>query len=118
MRGYMFRNRWGALFFVAMTALGGAALVGGEDDRGVLLNAAEDLQRQQAAMNAAMGETTAPPVAIPTAEAIEFTSDEELIDDAAGIDPTPIEEGLPLAAEVVPQDEVVIVSRDAGELEQ
>lgn len=118
MRGYMFRNRWGALLFVVASALGAAALVGGEDDRGVLLNAAEDLQRQQAAMDAAMGGAAQPPVAIPANDVVEFTSDEELIDDASGVDPTPLEEGLPLEAELVPRDEVVIVSRDVGEFGQ
>ncbi len=43
MRGYMFKNRWGALFFVCLTAFGAASLIGGEDDEGLLLSAAGEL---------------------------------------------------------------------------
>lgn len=43
MRGYMFKNRWGALFFVCLTALGAVGLIGGEDDEGLVLSAAGEL---------------------------------------------------------------------------
>lgn len=110
----MFRNRWGALFFAVMTAAGAAALVGGEQEQGVLLDAAEDIQQQKAAMEATMAGVSAPPAAITTSGEVEFIYDEDLIDDAAGFDPTPAEDAAPLPGEVVPYDEIVIVSRDVG----
>ena len=118
MRGYMFRSRWGALAFVVLSAVGAASLIGGEEDKGVLLNAAHDIQQQRSAMEATMAGEEPPPIAVPSGAAAEFTSDEELIEDAAGFDPTPIEDAAAPPAEVVPQDEVVIVSRDAGAAEQ
>ncbi len=117
MRGYMFRTKWGALLFAVATAAGAATLIGGEQDRGVLLNAAEDIQQQKAAMEATMSSGSSP-LAIPTSARVEFTSEEELIDDASGFDPTPVEDGAPLESEVVPHDEVVIVSRDVGDAGQ
>jgi hypothetical protein len=114
MRGYMFRNRVGALFFVAASVSSAAMLVGGEGDQGVLLSAAEELAQQKSAMAAAADGLSAEPVVIPTTAASVFTADEDLIDEATGFDPTPVEDGAPPASEVVPHDEVVIVSRDDG----
>lgn len=112
MRGYMFRNRLGALLFVGGTAVAAAALIGGEQDEGMLLSAAEEIKQQRAAMAGTMTADTLPAFEIPTSEVVEFTPDEALIDEATGYDPTPLEDGVALETEVVPQDEVVIVSRD------
>lgn len=113
--GYMFRSRWGALLFVAMSATGAASLVGGEDEEGVLMTAAEDLERQRVAMERTVAEAATDPSAMPAeGPELEFTDDEELIDDAAGFDPTPVDEGTVPADELVPHDEVVIVPGDVG----
>jgi hypothetical protein len=112
----MFRSRWGALVFVVVSAAGAATLVGGEEDEGVLLNAAAELQQQRQQQEDTLeGAVTSvgADAALPSGETVEFTSDEELIDEAEGFDPTPLEDGAPPPPEVVPKDEVVIVSRDA-----
>ena len=98
-----------------LSAAGAAALVGGEDDDGVLITAAEDIQQQRAAMDDLIQGGEVQPVAVPTSAPVEFSDDEELIDEAEGFDPTPVEDGSTPATEVVPHDEVVIVSRDDGE---
>src|SRR5687768_3196327 len=108
MRGYMFRNRWLALLFVGLTLAAVTRLVGTEDERGVLDEAARELLAQKKNADRVMATPT--PVKTDTEEvAIEFTPDEELIDPAAGEDPTPPDEFAQLQQDPreVPHDEVI-----------
>lgn len=95
MRGYMFRNRWGALFFVAVTLAGVAQLVGTRTERGAIDEAAATLTAQRQEMEALATPAAPPPVA---ADAItddggdviyDAPADEDLIDPGTGVDPTP-----------------------------
>nr|WP_137676843.1 hypothetical protein [Parerythrobacter lutipelagi] len=89
MRGYMFKNRIGALVFVGLAMIGAANLVGTEEQDGAIQRAAAELQDQRDAFEreiqaAAPAETKR---AKPR-EVIEVAaSEEDLIDDAQGIDP-------------------------------
>lgn len=93
MRGFMFRNAKGALLFAAMTMLGVALLIGSEDSEGALIRAAEELERQKAqAEDADSGDRDLSPAQgfAPADEAqFEFSSDEDLIDSAQGLDTAP-----------------------------
>jgi hypothetical protein len=116
MRGYMFRNRWFALLFVGLTLAAVTRLVGTEDGKGALGEAAEELVAQKkTAEDVVAGRTQAQTTS--NEMAVEFTPDEELIDPAAGEDPTPVDEFAQIAADpaAVPHDEVVIVSREVAE---
>ncbi len=91
MRGYMFRNRWGALLFVGLTLASVTTLVGTEKNDGALQQAADQIAMQEAkarrlTVNPASTASTKP------ARAIVVPTDEELIDDALGEDPTPVDE--------------------------
>lgn len=109
MRGFMFRNAKGALLFAAMTMLGVAMLIGSEDSEGALIRAAEELERQKAqAEDAAPGDGDLPPAegfASADEVQLEFSSDEDLVDSAQGLDPAPDIEPPFIPAE--PQVELV-----------
>ncbi len=117
MRGYMFRNRWWALVFVGLVLAGVTRIVGTGEGDGALDEAAQQIAKQRDIAEQFTSDT-APTESIDDV-AIEFTSDEELIDAAVGDDPTPpddvVEEPDP---EVVPSDEVVIVSQDVAGQDQ
>lgn len=101
MRGYMFKNRWGALFFVCLTALGAVGLIGGEDDEGLVLSAAGELTdvgndfgnrnqelsepEQRAVLDAGdVGQFS------PDEDFVEeYAPDDDLIDDTRGFEPEP-----------------------------
>jgi len=103
MRGYMFKSSKGALLFVAVTMLGVVTLVGTEDNEGALLKAAADIEKQRNMMNADQSDQLvdlAPEgFASSRTGALEFSSDEDLIDDASGFDPTPEYEAPLVSAE-------------------
>lgn len=113
MRGYMFRNKWLALLFVAMTLAGVTKLVGTEEKGGTLQETAGTIADQRDQFDRFGGDTAS------EAPAPEYVapSDEDLIDPATGIDPLPSmtfspEEGSPdPPEEVAPPDEVVTVSQ-------
>lgn len=109
MRGYMFRNRWFALLFVALTLAGVTRLVGTEEDHGALTEATDTLVAQKNAVHAMSGQGTA--TGEESDPIVEYISDEELIDPALGEDPTPVDETAPPAAEAVSPEDVVIVSQ-------
>ena len=121
MRGYMFRNRLGALFFVGATLVGVAQLVGTGKGDGAIEQA-----RQQIAARPA----NAPDFAIgggqgvQTQARLEFTPDDELIDLAAGEDPTPVDqrseetEDPSRGTEEVPPDTVIVLADQAGTREE
>ena len=116
MRGYMFRNRWGALLFVCITLAGAASLVGTEDGQGAIQQATDEIAQQKAQADQWTTDTQEPPAApaSATATTVVSSSDEDLIDPAIGIDPTPIDEfaaANPAEPDAEVADEVVIVSR-------
>ena len=117
MRGYMFRNRWFALFFVAMVLAGVTKFIGTGNNDGALDSARAQLAEQRAIAE----EFTASTQAAPAEDdiTVEFTSDEELIDPAVGDDPTPADEFAPAEeAETIPAEEIVIVSQDLPEQQE
>lgn len=103
----MFQNRWGALFFVGLTMVGAAALVGTEEESGTLIEAAEQIEQQRAEFDDQAQAFSAPvepaPVTAPLPEEpemVEFTSQEDLVIDPSGFDPTPVMQD-PAAGEVI-----------------
>lgn len=101
MRGYMFKSRWGALLFVCLTAFGAANLIGGEDDPGVLLDAADELTQTRDEFGNPKLESSQPAahpllnagIAGQSSSSENFVSgfvpDDKLIDDARGFYPEP-----------------------------
>ena len=114
MRGYMFRNRWGALLFVALTLAGVTKLVGTEKGDGAIPQAADQFSRQKADAEQLTGDRSSS-LERKSAPPVQLMPDEELIDPAVGIDPTPIDEFAAANPEEDEEiaDKVVIVSRDA-----
>ena len=113
MRGYMFRNRWLALLFVALTLAGVTTLVGTEKSHGALQDATDQIAQQKAQAEQ-LTSATQESSSSDDADNVVMAADEELIDPAQGEDPTPIDE---FAAANPPDpedvsDDVVIVSRD------
>ena len=114
----MFRNRWGAMLFVALTLAGVTTLIGSEDGEGAIKQAAGRIAEQKAEADRLTTETQQPaPAATAPPETVILSADEDLIDPATGEDPTPIDEFNPIDpsdpdAEI--SDEVVIVSREGG----
>lgn len=113
MRGYMFRNRWFALLFVALTLAGVTTLVGTEKSHGALQDATDQIAQQKAQaeqLTSASQESSSSD----DADNVVMAADEDLIDPAQGEDPTPIDE-FAAANPPDPEDvsgDVVIVSRD------
>lgn len=105
-------NRWGAVLFVGIAALGAVSLIGGEDDPGMLLEAADELTQAKDDFQTRADELSRPderPVldagsgdAFATDEDVvmELMPDEELIDDARGIDPVPDVDPTPYSEDV------------------
>jgi len=115
MRGYMFRNRWFALIFVAMVLAGVTKFVGTGNNDGALNAAKEQFAHQRAIAEDFTSSTQQVSPGQPAEDdiTIEFSSDEDLIDPAVGDDPTPPDEFAPVAeAEAIPAEEIVIVSQD------
>ncbi|MHA6332581.1 hypothetical protein ACXYL9_02765 [Qipengyuania sp. CAU 1752] len=112
MKGYIFQNRWGALLFVGLTLIGAASLVGTEDTEGTLAEAAAQLEQQGADYREQAAGFSQPDQAengssdgdmqydLAGSEVVEFASEEELVVDPIGIDPTPIIED-PAKGEVI-----------------
>lgn len=111
MRGYMFRNRWGALLFVGLVLAGVAQLVGTGKGDGAIDRATDQLVEQKAEADALAAEH-APGGEQPVE--IEFTSDEDLIDPALGDDPTPIDQRAPEGeiGEEAPHDTLILVAKE------
>lgn len=122
MRGYMFRNRWGALLFVGLTLAGVTTLVGTEREDGALQQAADQIAEQRAQaermtenLDAAFADEAA---AADDGAVVMMADEEDLIDPAVGEDPTPIDEFAAANPDDShePAEEVIIVSReDAGD---
>ncbi|MGB3738458.1 MAG: hypothetical protein WA948_03805 [Pontixanthobacter sp.] len=117
---FLFRNRYGALAFVGLTLIGAASLVGTQEDEGLITQTAATIEQQRADFEdaAKAAEASRTPATQPEPEpsigdyapAIPIADDEDLIDDAEGIDPTPID---PSDGEAIAKDgDVVIILRD------
>lgn len=92
----MFGNRWVALGFVMMTLLSVYAMVGSDEEGGVLTQAQSAIEEQRAALEEFEATETVPPVQEVHEANATFLSDEELIDqaqgdDTSGFDPSPPE---------------------------
>ncbi len=93
----IFKGPRGALIFVGVTLGSVALLVGTEDDGGALVVATDELGSDEPSLSDRnAGRLSSPPPARPsrrpstaTSDDTLFASDEELIDDASGVDPTP-----------------------------
>jgi hypothetical protein len=111
MRGYMFRNRWFALLFVGVVLAGTTRVVGTGDGDGAVDQAALEIAAQRERAEALSGGTETGSFD-DSDVTVEFTADEELIDEALGEDPSPIDDFDTQHAydpELVSQMEVVIL---------
>lgn len=113
---FLFKNRLAAVGFVVLTTISAASLVGTEEKAGLIEKTAQEIEQQKAEFEAEMGQmqipkNTAPPPspAEPSIarEPVEFTDDEELIDQTEGFDPTPVDSFDPAA--IAQQEEIVII---------
>ncbi|MDG2004926.1 MAG: hypothetical protein P8J20_16505 [Novosphingobium sp.] len=95
MHRLLFNNRIGALAFVAFILLGVRILVGTDNDRGALEQATERFVPEQQVAQPQQRARPAPKPVI-----TEFTSDEDLIDDTSGFDPS----GWSSEPDVVPDE--------------
>jgi hypothetical protein len=127
MRSYMFRNRWGALLFVGLTLAAVVQIVGTGKGDGAI-----DQARQHIAVDRAETQSFAigGGRGVQPAVTTQFTPDEELIDPAAGEDPTPIEQRSEEAeaeaeadaeaakqAEEAPHDTLIVLNDEAAKAE-
>lgn len=105
-----------AMLFVGMTMFSVLMLVGTEDDEGALIQAASGIQDPEAGLEVPPPRDLAG--AIPERRSTPdvfsdsgFASDEELIDDAAGFDPTP-EPTDPISLDPSEGDVYVLMDND------
>lgn len=118
MRGYMFRNRWFAVIFVAMVLAGVTKFIGTGNNDGAI-DAAREQLAQQRAIAEEFTSANQPPAPAEDDVTVEFSSDEELIDPAIGDDPTPADAFVAAEeAETIPAEEIVIVSQDLPEQQE
>lgn len=117
----LFKSRWIALAFAGLTVLSVLTFVGEEGRESTLTRLTRDLRSQQGLADAspkdvaiARSEASAARIIEAEPPVIEdFVPDEELVDDAAGMDPTPdqpdnSDEGGP-AEESPPDGDVIII---------
>lgn len=121
MRGYMFRNRWLAMLFVALVLAGVTRIVGTGKGDGILDEATQQLkaQREQAeAHSDEFGSAQSDDGDMADDFSDVVASDEDLIDPAIGDDPTPPDEfagddGVGYA--VVQDGEIILVDNGSAE---
>ena len=102
---FLFRNKWAAIAFVVLTLVSVQMLVGSEGEKSVISRTQDQLLDQRQHMQQTMddlgngpplAELDAGPDAGPGTNAegtdVGLADDKELIDDAAGLDPSPVEE--------------------------
>ncbi|MGB7407853.1 MAG: hypothetical protein WA908_05055 [Pontixanthobacter sp.] len=115
MYSLLFRNKLVALGFVALFLIGVATLVGTEDNAGVLSQTAQSLDTHRSDFDETVKEleTPAPQPTImadaPEPAEIPPASDEALIDEATGYDPTPIDPDAPLDPKAIEESEDVVI---------
>lgn len=123
----LFRNRWLALAFVGLVLAGAMALVGSENEEGLLDRfmreggrEAEVVERLDSEREGPSPEllATSPETAAAAEPFASFASDEELIDDARGFATTPmiVHDG-PDGAMPEIEDETIIIETDEREPE-
>ncbi len=119
MYAFLFKNRYGALAFVGLTMIGAAALVGTDEDDGLIPQTAASIEQQKADFDASAQELATNGrdrpliMADPALADIPLAPDEALIDEAEGFDPTPVDLSDPLGIDANPETEdVVIVVKD------
>ena len=92
---FLFRNKLGALGFVVLMMISAATLVGTEEHDGVIVKTTQEIAKQRSDFAEKVDAMSSPkkvaqaPAAETASVEIEFTPDEELVDDAQGFDPTP-----------------------------
>ncbi len=118
---FLFRNKLAALAFVVLTVIGAATLVGTEEHDGVIAKTTQEITKQRADFaekTAALSskKSTPEPVLVEVEpEVVEFTDEEDLIDDALGFDPTPetlepdVDPKPDQAGNIAEEGEVVII---------
>lgn len=92
----LFKNRFIALVFAAMIVLGVRALVGTEGDAGLLTGKTAEIEANVQALHSEARHFQAKPegdIVTPEPAATVFAPDEDLIEDAQGVEP----EGQPTA---------------------
>ena len=102
MHNYMFRSRLGALVFAVLVVIGAVSLVGTEEESGTIVEASDDIARQKAEMDAEIARENSLDEADEDDDVDEeeiegwdeeddpYLTDDELIDDTAGEDTTPL----------------------------
>lgn len=97
MNQFIFKNRWFAAGFVALILLGTYLLVG-DREGGLLSRMTNGVADRRTDLDTQLAEVSAPPPVLTppqedsTSAEHEYLEDEELIDSATGIDPTPPDE--------------------------
>ncbi len=97
MNQFIFKNRWFAAGFVALILFGTYLLVG-DREGGLLSQMTNGVAERRTDLDTQLAEVSAPPPVLTapqddsTSEEHEYLEDEELIDSATGIDPTPPDE--------------------------
>lgn len=93
---HLFRNRWIALAFVIMMVTSAVSMVGTEEGGGMIDQATAELQGQKQDFEQQAAELSRPTsshMVIDVDEIEEDVSEDDLVDPATGIDPTPQFEG-------------------------
>lgn len=103
---FLFKNRLAAVAFVLITLVSVKVLIGSEGEESLLSRTQDDLMTQRAGMQDAIDNISTAQEPQPEFETFEeLMPDEELIDDTAGFDPTPTDDGEFLADEVIVEEE-------------
>ena len=104
----LFRSRWAALLFVAITIASAAVFVGGQKSESSIKAIAADMRDQNQAKMPFPSEDVEE-MAHESELIHGFASDEDLVDQATGDDPTPEDEPARIGAEVAAESEPTIV---------
>lgn len=126
MYSFIFRNKIAALGFVALMAFSAANLVGTEENEGMLLETADQLDETRAEFEQAAREFETPeerPVIVEDYEedisrdetSAVLASDDDLIDDTAGFDPTPVDEFEQMQVADNNEEVMVVVDEQGSE---
>lgn len=90
MSGKLFRGRSGALAFAGFVILAAVSLVGTDEDDGLVTQATDEITAAPLAREPAIEPVSQSAEPFDMADDVAFASDEDLIDDAEGFDPTPM----------------------------